>query len=258
MKNQIHTSKEFAAEFSRLLEDADFRTNWLFELTQVRDLIVKDRYHNVFDGAVNSLSEINASTITLQHNSDPERMFYSEMSRRPDLISRPLSCLNTVVQHGHEMDVLTVGCRTEAEIFSLVNAGFNLRKIKGVDLFSYTPLISLGDVTNLAFPANYFDLVVCGWVLEFVPGVDRAISELKRVVRPGGLIAIGGMHHPNSINMKEYSTRKQHDDRQWFCSIERIKQEFRVNDSEILFKSEIKEQDLDQRGDVVIIFEVKK
>lgn len=42
------------------------------------------------------------------------------------------------------------------------------------------------DVTCLPFPAAYFDVVICSEVLEHIPDHLAAISELVRVLKPGG------------------------------------------------------------------------
>jgi SAM-dependent methyltransferase len=41
------------------------------------------------------------------------------------------------------------------------------------------------DLTRLPYPDNYFDAVVCGWVLEHLPDPRPGLSELARVMRPG-------------------------------------------------------------------------
>ena len=43
-----------------------------------------------------------------------------------------------------------------------------------------------GDVTALPFSPASFDLIICSHVLEHVPDDARALSELIRVLRPGG------------------------------------------------------------------------
>jgi SAM-dependent methyltransferase len=44
----------------------------------------------------------------------------------------------------------------------------------------------VGDVQDLPFADATFDLVVAGWVLFHPPDLDRAVSEISRVLRPGG------------------------------------------------------------------------
>ena len=47
-----------------------------------------------------------------------------------------------------------------------------------------------GDMTRLPFPDDKFDCVVCVFGIFFVPDMDMALRELKRVVRTGGKLAI--------------------------------------------------------------------
>ena len=258
MRYKIETDERFLELMqSEFLNEHDLGSA-LFDNPDFRDYLTKYRYERLLDSSFKYLDGANSSEVTITHNTDPERMFYSEMSRRPDLIALPLRCLNSVKQNAHTMNVATIGCRTEAEIFSLINAGFNPKNIRGFDLFANSPYIELGDVTDLSIDKEAFDITVCGWVLEFVTDLDAAASELLRITKTGGLIAIGGMHHPSSINLDEYSKRKIHHDREWYCSVEGIKKLFKLTDTEILFKSDIDLIDSDKRGDVVVIFKVKK
>ncbi|HVB52299.1 MAG TPA: class I SAM-dependent methyltransferase [Acidimicrobiales bacterium] len=47
-----------------------------------------------------------------------------------------------------------------------------------------------GDALHLPFPTATFDVVVCSEVLEHIPDDVAAMSELARVLRPGGAMAI--------------------------------------------------------------------
>lgn len=47
----------------------------------------------------------------------------------------------------------------------------------------------LADAQDLPFPDESFDIVASALVMNFVPNKARAMSEMRRVVRPGGLIA---------------------------------------------------------------------
>lgn len=46
------------------------------------------------------------------------------------------------------------------------------------------------DLQNIALPDQSFDIVICSHVLEHVPDDRRAMSELRRVLRPGGVAVI--------------------------------------------------------------------
>ena len=46
-----------------------------------------------------------------------------------------------------------------------------------------------GDVTALPFPDSFFDVAHCHTVLMYVPDTQAALAEVKRVLKPGGLIA---------------------------------------------------------------------
>lgn len=43
-----------------------------------------------------------------------------------------------------------------------------------------------GDMQRLPFGAGQFDLVTAGYGLRNVPGLDEALAEIRRVLRPGG------------------------------------------------------------------------
>lgn len=47
-----------------------------------------------------------------------------------------------------------------------------------------------GDATCLPYPDDYFDAVVSTQVLEYVTDTDLALSEIRRVLRPGGRCVI--------------------------------------------------------------------
>jgi ubiquinone/menaquinone biosynthesis C-methylase UbiE len=47
-----------------------------------------------------------------------------------------------------------------------------------------------GDITQLSFESESFDAVVCVFGIFFVPDMTSALSELKRVLRHGGKLAI--------------------------------------------------------------------
>ena len=46
----------------------------------------------------------------------------------------------------------------------------------------------VADVQDLPFPDDSFDVVAAMWMLFHVPDLDRGLAELRRVLRPGGLL----------------------------------------------------------------------
>jgi ubiquinone/menaquinone biosynthesis C-methylase UbiE len=56
-----------------------------------------------------------------------------------------------------------------------------LARARGVDA-------QVGDVQELPFADGSFDVAVAAWMLYHVPDLDRSISELARVLRPGGIL----------------------------------------------------------------------
>ncbi|HWZ91499.1 MAG TPA: class I SAM-dependent methyltransferase [Polyangiaceae bacterium] len=68
-----------------------------------------------------------------------------------------------------------------------------LARSRGVaDRFSYR----LGEAERLPFADNSFDLTTCQTLLIHLPDPDRAISEMLRVTKPGGLVAVA---EPNNL-----------------------------------------------------------
>ena len=53
----------------------------------------------------------------------------------------------------------------------------------------------VGDVTALPFPDEAFDRIVCTEVLEHIPDHAKAVSELHRVLKKGGTLAVTVPNH---------------------------------------------------------------
>jgi SAM-dependent methyltransferase len=69
-----------------------------------------------------------------------------------------------------------------------------LARARGVDA-------RVGDVQELPFGDGEFDCAVAAWMLYHVPDLDRGLSELRRVLRPGGrLVAVtNGREHMQEL-----------------------------------------------------------
>ena len=106
--------------------------------------------------------------------------------------------------------ILDVGCGTGSLTRVLLESA-DLKSVVGIDLAEVylesarqtirDPRVDFktGDVTSLPFADKSFDRAFAMLVLHFVPDGKKAMSEMRRVVRPGGLVAatvwdsLGGM-----------------------------------------------------------------
>ena len=46
---------------------------------------------------------------------------------------------------------------------------------------------AVGDAMAIAYPDNYFDIVICSQVYEHVPNATQMMNEIHRVLKPGGI-----------------------------------------------------------------------
>jgi ubiquinone/menaquinone biosynthesis C-methylase UbiE len=106
--------------------------------------------------------------------------------------------------------ILDVGCGTGSLTFALPLAA----EVSEIEAIDYSPVfveeaqrrntdpritIMQADACALPFPDDRFDRALALLVLHFVSDAERAVAEMRRVVRPGGVVAaavwdhIGGM-----------------------------------------------------------------
>ena len=98
--------------------------------------------------------------------------------------------------------LLDVGCGVGWSTYAFALEGY---RATGIDLNpkSFEPPphegchLREGSATDIPEPADSFDLVVCYQCLEHVPEPQRALDEMARVCRPGGIVAVVG---PNLVS----------------------------------------------------------
>jgi hypothetical protein len=125
--------------------------------------------------------------------------------------------VETTTRHS---SILFIGPRTENEILFLKALGYE--NVSALDLISYSPYITLGDMHNIPFGDEAFDIVICGWTLPYSKQPSIVAKEIVRVAKKNGLIAVGLEHIPaqkleamlkessisesSSLNQKELAT----------------------------------------------------
>lgn len=108
-----------------------------------------------------------------------------------------------VRRFGQGKDVLEVGCGTGLVLLRLREFA---RRASGVDL-SPGMLekakqrgldVTLGSATALPFESNQFDVTCSFKVLAHVPEIEKALAEMARVTRPGGVV-LAEFYNPISL-----------------------------------------------------------
>lgn len=111
--------------------------------------------------------------------------------------------------------VLEVGVGLGADHQRFAEAGADMH---GVDLteraventlqrlscFGLTSALSTGDAEALEYPDDFFDLVYSWGVLHHSPDTQKAVDEVHRVVKPGGMVKVMIYHKWSMIGFMLY------------------------------------------------------
>lgn len=97
-----------------------------------------------------------------------------------------------VARHAAGEPMLDAGCGTGLNLQSLpagsVGIDLNPRNLALVRARLPNHLAVEGDVESMPFPDASFGTVVCTEVLEHVPHPEQALREIRRVLKPGGVL----------------------------------------------------------------------
>ncbi len=119
----------------------------------------------------------------------------------------------------HDGDhVLDVGCDTGSLTFTIANTT-KASKIVGIDrsegFIEYVrstnadPRVTfeVGDAQQLPYPDASFDKSLSQIVLPHVPDPPRAVAEMRRVTRPGGIVALCSWDSTGGVEMNTIFTK---------------------------------------------------
>jgi SAM-dependent methyltransferase len=100
---------------------------------------------------------------------DRERLVYLYLKNETTLFSTPQKLLHLAPEKGIETRL------KQAKLLDYLTA----------DLRSPLAMVKM-DITNIDYPSNSFDAIICNHVLEHVIADTQAMSELFRVLKPNG------------------------------------------------------------------------
>lgn len=119
------------------------------------------------------------------------------------------------LKQGSQLDWLDVGCGTGA-LTELVLQDTQPRSVRGLDpsagfiehakahVVDPRASFEVGDAQSLPVPSAQFDAAVSGLVLNFVPQPALAVAEMRRAVRPGGMVAAYVWDYAGKMELMRY------------------------------------------------------
>jgi len=173
------------------------------------------------------------------------------------LLMNPVLSIDLISSNLSELKVLIIGPKLESEILSVMSYGIPKKNITSVDLIKYSPWVDQGDMHNLPYTDNQFDLILCGWVIAYSNDKQKAAEEMIRVGKNGVIIALSATYSPSS--------NEEIKDRRGYL----ISSEERIYDSKFLlnlfgesikniyFNHDVEESRRDSNGKIITIFSLK-
>lgn len=191
LSKNIALSKDFVEEFKKYVNANPLE---LLHIPHLRKLLTQERLNSITSDNFEVLKAEDAQKHTLEHNLSQLRKL--EAWQRPLRLIFPLVSIDYVYLNSRKLKVLTVGPRSEAEIFHLLSYGFNMDNITGLDLISYSNYVDVGDAHDMPYEDNSFDIIIVGWVFAYSSDNQKMADEIVRVAKPGAFISVGCRTHP--------------------------------------------------------------
>jgi len=224
----------------------------LFKIPYIRAMLAERRLERISEEQIKTLDTKRTAVKDFTINHNKAQLISGAALSRPALLINPLLSIDYVWKNDQKLKILSVGPRTEGEIFTLIAGGFLPQNINALDLISYSKLIDLGDMHDMPYTDNTFDIVILGWVIGYSDNPDKVVSETLRVAKPGAFICIGGEFNPDDRDEK---TLKRHD-RYWHRT-ENLVEMFGEQVDKVIFRSDVHPKMTAEVHHVMLIFSLK-
>ena len=146
--------------------------------------------------------------------SEPQSAFendYKESAERATLVSETPQLVTDFVNHYglKKKKALEVGAGSG--LLQDIVEDYTALEIAGsARRFFHKPFVE-ASATNMPFPDNTFDVLWSFRVLEHIPNPERALLEMRRVVKPGGYILLHVAHEVDRYAAQGYRVRPYED-----------------------------------------------
>ena len=197
----------------------------------------------------------------LVHNRNS--IFRSVMKgQRGNILVRPLTVIPRVRLNLPDSRILAIGPRSESELLGLLANGFRWKNIRGLDLFSYSPKIDVGDMHALPYEDNTFDIVTASRVLGYSEDQPKAAAEMIRVTKPGGVIAVNAGSQRNRASAQNIDRMRKLGYRpgaeKTVYALPDLLELFGNSVDQIYHMNDPAKEPEGQRGSIVAIFSIRK
>jgi len=141
-------------------------------------------YRGFWDAVASEFPDLRGALSTQMYRENEEWLLRSFLPARPRLLKTDLwdECKNTrILQWAASEGALAYGVDIALPMVRQARAEFPAGALRGV----------VADVRRLPFPAQSFDAVYSMGTIEHFADPERALAEIARVLRPGGVAIVG-------------------------------------------------------------------
>lgn len=158
-------------------------------------------------------SHLNCTQFIIDKNLEiGSNQFFKHLEEAINRYQYKINLFQKIANSTQGKDLLEVGCGLGLEMAKLAELGFNVtgidispRAIELCNLYlnkkNLNGLAEIQNAEKMNFRDEYFDIVYSSGVLQHTPNIHRSISEIYRVLKPGGKVFIILYHKYSWFNL---------------------------------------------------------
>jgi glycosyltransferase involved in cell wall biosynthesis len=191
----------FKATFKYLLEHPELRAEFGLR-GRLRSMdfdtkVIEEKEAKMYDDLINKVSNQITTLLGDTKWLHEERMNYltNKIKQIKKELNRPITVLDVGCGDGIVTEYIA---KTLGEEDRLFGVDYDPVRIKRLSNRIKITVIE-GDITKLPIQDNFADIVNIHHVLEHIPEEEKAIAELKRILKPDGYLIIGVPHEGGTM-----------------------------------------------------------